>query len=79
MKTHLKLACAAALMLAALLGLMIGATVRLIRGPRRDLALAGLLVGTAPLWFMVGHILFVVVVRRVEIVGNNAQAINFIG
>ena len=45
------------LMLAAGLGLVIAATVRLIRGPRRDRALAGLLVGTAPLWFLVGHIL----------------------
>ena len=45
------------LMLAALLGLVIAATVRLIRGPHRDRALAGLLVGTVPLWFLVGHIL----------------------
>ena len=45
------------LMLAALLGLVIAATVRLIRGPRRDRALVGLLVGTAPLWLLVGHIL----------------------
>jgi hypothetical protein len=46
-----------ALMLAALLGLVIAATVRLIRGPRRDRALVGLLVGTAPFWFLAGHIL----------------------
>jgi hypothetical protein len=45
------------LMLAALLGLVSAAAVRLIRGPRRDRALAGLLVGMAPLWFLVGHIL----------------------
>jgi len=45
------------LMLAALLDLVIAATVRLIRGPRRDRALAGLLVGTAPFWFLAGHIL----------------------
>ena len=48
------------LMLAAWLGLMVAATVRLIRGPRRDRALAGLLVGTAPLWFFVGHILMAI-------------------
>ena len=45
------------LMFAAGLGLVIAATVRLIRGPRRDRALAGLLVGTAPFWFLAGHIL----------------------
>ena len=45
------------LMLAAGLGLVVAATVRLIRGPRRDTALAGLLVGTAPFWFLAGHIL----------------------
>jgi hypothetical protein len=45
------------LLLAAGLGLVITATVRLIRGPGRDRALVGLLVGTAPLWFLVGHIL----------------------
>jgi hypothetical protein len=45
------------LMLAGGLGLVIAATVRLIRGPRRDRALAGLLVGTAPFWFLAGHIL----------------------
>jgi hypothetical protein len=45
------------LMLAAGLGLVIAATVRLIRGPRRDRALVGLLVGTAPFWFLAGHIL----------------------
>ena len=44
-------------MFAAGLGLVIAATVRLIRGPRRDRALAGLLVGTAPFWFLAGHIL----------------------
>ena len=44
-------------MLAGGLGLVIAATVRLIRGPRRDRALAGLLVGTAPFWFLAGHIL----------------------
>ncbi|MFI5461486.1 MAG: hypothetical protein ACHRXM_39340 [Isosphaerales bacterium] len=44
------------LMLAAGIGLMIAATVRLIRGPRRDRALVGLLVGTAPFWFLAGHI-----------------------
>jgi len=44
-------------MVAAWLGLMVAATVRLIRGPRRYMALASLLVGTAPLWFSVGHIL----------------------
>src|SRR3954452_18305048 len=46
-----------ALMFAAGPGLVIAATVRLIRGPRRDRALAGLLVGTAPFWFLAGHIL----------------------
>lgn len=45
------------LMLAAGLGLVIAATVRLIRGPRRDRALAAMLVGTAPFWFLSGHIL----------------------
>ncbi len=45
------------LMFAAGLGLVIAAIVRLIRGPRRDRALAGLLVGTAPFWFLAGHIL----------------------
>jgi hypothetical protein len=45
------------LMFAAGLGLVIAATVRLIRGPRRDRALVGLLVGTAPFWFLAGHIL----------------------
>jgi hypothetical protein len=47
----------AVLMFAAGLGLVIVATVRLIRGPRRDRALAGLLVGTAPFWLLTGHIL----------------------
>jgi hypothetical protein len=47
----------AVLMFAAGLGVVIAATVRLIRGPRRDRALAGLLVGTAPFWFLAGHIL----------------------
>ena len=45
------------LLLAALFGLVVSATVRLIRGPRRDKAFVGLLVGTAPLWFVVGHVL----------------------
>jgi hypothetical protein len=45
------------LMFAAGLGLVIAVAVRLIRGPRRDRALAGLLVGTAPFWFLAGHIL----------------------
>ncbi len=45
------------LMFAAGLGLVIAATVRLIYGPQRDRALAGLLVGTAPFWFLAGHIL----------------------
>jgi hypothetical protein len=45
------------LMFAAGLGLVIAATVRLICGPRRDRALAGLLVGTAPFWFLAGHVL----------------------
>ncbi len=48
------------LMFAAGLGLVIAATVRLIYGPRRDRALAGLLVGTAPFWFLAGHILMAV-------------------
>ena len=48
------------LMFAAGLGLVIAATVRLIRGPRRDRALAGLLVGTAPFWFLAGHILMAI-------------------
>jgi hypothetical protein len=48
------------LMVAAWLGLMVAATVRLIRGPRRDIALAGLLMGTAPLWFSVGHVLMAI-------------------
>jgi hypothetical protein len=47
----------AVLMFTAGLGLVIRATVRLLRGPRRDRALAGLLVGTAPFWFLAGHIL----------------------
>jgi hypothetical protein len=47
----------AVLMFAAGLGLVIAATIRLIRGARRDRALAGLLVGTAPFWFLAGHIL----------------------
>lgn len=46
----------AALMLAGGLGLIVGAIVRLIRGPRRVRALAALLVGTAPFWFLAGHI-----------------------
>jgi hypothetical protein len=50
----------AVLMLAAGLGLVIAATVRLIRGPRRDRALAGLLAGTAPFWFLAGHILMAI-------------------
>jgi hypothetical protein len=45
------------LMFAAELGVVIAATVRLIRGPRRGRALAGLLVGTSPFWFLAGHIL----------------------
>ncbi len=45
------------LMVAAWLGLIVVATVRLIRGPRRCMAFAGLLVGTAPIWFSVGHVL----------------------
>ena len=48
------------LMVAAWLGLMVAATVRLIRGPRRDMALASLLIGTAPLWFSVGHVLMAI-------------------
>ena len=48
------------LMVAAWLGLLVAATVRLIRGPRRDMALASLLVGTAPLWFSVGHVLMAI-------------------
>ena len=48
------------LMFGAGLGLVIAATVRLIRGPRRDRALAGLLVGTAPFWFLAGHILMAI-------------------
>jgi hypothetical protein len=45
------------LMAAAWLGLLVAATVRLIRGPRRDMALASLLIGTAPIWFSVGHVM----------------------
>ena len=48
------------LMVAAWLGLMVTASVRLIRGPRRDLALASLLMGTAPLWFSVGQVLMAI-------------------
>jgi hypothetical protein len=48
------------LMFAAGLWLVIAATVRLIRGPRRDRTLAGLLVGTAPFWFLAGHILMAI-------------------
>ena len=48
------------LMFAAGLGLVIAATVRLICGPRRIRALAGLLVGTAPFWFVAGHILMAI-------------------
>ena len=47
-------------MVAAWLGLLVAATVRLIRGPRRDMALASLLVGTAPIWFSVGHVLMAI-------------------
>ncbi len=46
-----------ALLLASFVGLVVAATVRLIRGPRRDMALASLLVGTMPLWIVVGHVL----------------------
>ena len=49
-----------ALMLAAPLSLVGVATVRLVRGPRRHGALAALLLGTAPLWFVVGHILMAI-------------------
>jgi hypothetical protein len=49
-----------ALMLGAGLSLAIGASVRLIRGPRRDRALAALLGGTAPFWFLAGHILMAI-------------------
>jgi hypothetical protein len=49
-----------ALMLAGGLGLVVAATVRLIRGPRRGRALAALLVGTAPFWFLAGHILMAI-------------------
>lgn len=42
-------------------GRLVGSDVRggllLIRGSQRDRALAGLLVGTAPFWFLTGHIL----------------------
>ena len=48
------------LMVEAWLGLVIAAAVRLIRGPRRDMALASFLVGTVPLWFVVGHILMAI-------------------
>jgi hypothetical protein len=48
------------LMFAAGLGLVIAATGRLIRGPRRDRALAALLMGTAPFWFLAGHILMAI-------------------
>jgi hypothetical protein len=48
------------LTVAAWLCLLVAATVRLIRGPRRDLALASLLMGTAPLWFSVGHALMAI-------------------
>ncbi len=44
-------------MLGAGVGLVVGTGVRLVRGPRRGRALASLLVGTAPLWFCVGHVL----------------------
>ena len=44
-------------MLGAGVGLAVGAGVRLVRGPRRSQALASLLLGTAPLWFLVGHVL----------------------
>jgi hypothetical protein len=44
-------------MFTAGLDLVIAATVCLIRGPRRDRALVGLFVGTAPFWFLAGHIL----------------------
>jgi hypothetical protein len=49
-----------ALMLAGGLGLVIAATARFIRGYRRDRALAGLLMGTAPFWFLAGHILMAI-------------------
>jgi hypothetical protein len=45
------------LMLVGGVGVVVTATVRFIRGPRRDQAVAGLLVGTAPFWFLAGHIL----------------------
>src|SRR5262245_25812161 len=50
----------AVLMLTGGIGLVITATVRLSRGPRRGRALAGLLVGTAPFWFLAGHIMMTV-------------------
>jgi hypothetical protein len=45
------------LMLTGGLGVVTAASVRMFRGPRRSRALAGLLVGTAPFWFLAGHIL----------------------
>jgi hypothetical protein len=48
------------LMLSGLLGFVVAATVRLIRGLGRDRALAGLLVGTAPFWLLAGHILMAI-------------------
>ena len=48
------------LMVATWLGLLVAATDRLIRGPRRSMALASLLIGTAPIWFSVGHVLMAI-------------------
>jgi hypothetical protein len=45
------------LMLAGSVSMVIAAPVRVIRRDLRERALAGLLVGRAPLWFLVGHIL----------------------
>src|SRR4051794_8442257 len=47
-----------ALVAAAGLALVVGAAWRVVRGPGRGLALAWLLVGAAPLWFVAGHFLY---------------------
>ena len=49
-----------ALMVAASIGLVVASTARLIRGPRRERAAASLLAGTAPLWFVAGHVLMAI-------------------
>ena len=46
------------LLIATGLSLIVAASWRLLRGPRRGRALACVLMGTAPLWFMAGHAMY---------------------